>query len=135
MTVELVPDRPNVELRRDRDGTRVVVLAFPYDRALVELVRTIPNRRFDWDRREWSAPVSDWAGMKVAELLERYPELTTDDEARRMAVGLRQRWIGHVRTVRHDGRGWFVLETLAGPVPDALARGGGRAPTAACWCR
>ena len=55
--MELVPDRPNVELRRDRDGTRIVALAFPYDRALVDVVRAIPHRRFDWDRREWWAPV------------------------------------------------------------------------------
>ncbi len=49
--MEPVPDRRNVELRRDRDGVHVVVLAFPYDRELVELVRTIPHRRFDWDTR------------------------------------------------------------------------------------
>ncbi len=51
--MELVPDRPNVELRPSSDGERIVVLAFPYDRRLVEQVRTIPNRRFDWATREW----------------------------------------------------------------------------------
>ena len=71
VTVELVADRPNVELRRDRDGTRVVVLAFPYDRSF-DLARSIPPA-LDWDRREWLAPVSDWAGMKVAELLSETP--------------------------------------------------------------
>ena len=124
VTVELVPNRPNVELRRDRDGTRIVALAFPYDPALVDLARSIPHRRFDWDRREWLAPVSDWAGMKVAELLERSPELTTDDNAREWLSALKLRWIGHVRTTRHDGGGWFALETLAGPVPEELARAG-----------
>jgi SWI/SNF-related matrix-associated actin-dependent regulator of chromatin subfamily A-like protein 1 len=121
VTVELVPDRPNVELRRERDGTRIVALAFPYDRDLVDLARSIPHRRFDWDRREWLAPVSDWAGMKVAELLARSPELTADEEAREWLAAIRRRWIGHVRTTRHAGKGWFVLETLAGPVPDELS--------------
>jgi SWI/SNF-related matrix-associated actin-dependent regulator 1 of chromatin subfamily A len=117
--MQLAPERPNVELR-DRGGERVVVLAFPYERELVELVRTIPHRRFDWDTREWSAPAEDWAGMKVAEALRRYPELTADEGVLLWLAGVQQRWIGYVRTTRHDGRGWWVLHTLAGPVPEAL---------------
>lgn len=120
--MQLVPDRPNVELR-DREGERFVVLAFPYQRELVELVRTIPHRRFDWDTREWSAPAEDWAGMKVAEALERYPELTADESVVQWLERVQQRWIGYVRTTRHDGRGWWVLDTLAGPVPEALRSG------------
>ncbi len=118
--MQLAPERPNVELRRDRAGEQVVVLAFPYDRGLVELVRTIPNRRFDWDRREWSAPAEDWAGMKVAELLERHPELSASADVLAWLSGVRRRWIGYVRTTRCDGRGWWVLETRAGEVPEAL---------------
>jgi superfamily II DNA or RNA helicase len=121
--IELAPDRPNVELRRDPDGEPYVVLAFPYDRALVELVRTIPSRRFDWDTREWSAPAEDWAGIKVAEVLERYPELTADEETIEWLAGVERRWLGYVRTTRHDGRGWWVLDTRAGPVPDELREG------------
>jgi len=121
--MEQVPDRPNVELRRDREGQQFVVLAFPYDRRIVEQVRTIPHRRFDWDTREWSAPADDWAGMKVAELLERYPELTAEADVAEWLSGLRRRWIGYVRTTRHDGRGWLVLETWAGPVPERLRSG------------
>jgi SWI/SNF-related matrix-associated actin-dependent regulator of chromatin subfamily A-like protein 1 len=121
--MELAPRRPNVELRDDPDGERFVVLAFPYDRALVELVRTIPHRRFDWDTREWSAPAEDWAGIKVAEVLERYPELTADDEVLAWLAGVERRWLGYVRTTRHDGRGWWVLDTRAGPVPEELREG------------
>jgi SWI/SNF-related matrix-associated actin-dependent regulator 1 of chromatin subfamily A len=120
--MRLAPDRPNVELR-DRGGEQFVVLAFPYERELVDLVRTIPNRRFDWDTREWSAPAEDWAGMKVADALERYPELTADEAVVQWLAGVKRRWIGYVRTTRHDGRGWWVLHTLAGPVPEALHAG------------
>jgi superfamily II DNA or RNA helicase len=119
--MEAVPDVPNVELREDKYGEPIVVLAFPYDRELVDLVRTIPGRRFDWDRREWFAPATDFAAIKVAQLLQSYPRLTATGEAQRWLEGVRSRWIGQIRTTRYDGRGWFVLRTLAGPVPDALA--------------
>jgi hypothetical protein len=123
--MELLPDRPNVELRHDDDraGERIVVLAFPYDPGIVEFVRTIPNRRFDWEVREWSAPVDDWTGMKVAELLELYPELTADDGVLAWLSVVERRWIGYVRTTRYDGRGWWVLDTRAGRVPEALRAG------------
>ncbi len=121
--MELVSERPNVELRPASDGEALVVLAFPYDRTLVELVRTLPHRRFDWDTREWSAPASDWSAMKVSEILDRYPELSTDSDVQTWLAGARRRWIGHVSTIRHDGRGWWALSTLAGPVPEALCAG------------
>jgi superfamily II DNA or RNA helicase len=118
--MKLVPDRAHVELRADRDGGHTVVLSFPYDRALVELCRSIPHRRFDWDRREWFAPASDWAAMKVIEALERFPELTPSAEVGEWLASVAKRWIGSVSTVRYDGRGWLVLKTLAGPVPETL---------------
>jgi hypothetical protein len=118
--VELAPGRPNIELRMARDGQRNVVLSFPYDRALVEMARSIPHRRFDWDSREWSAPASDWAALKVEELLDRYPELSAGDEVHAWLRGVRRRWIGTVSTARHEGGGWLVLSTLAGPLPEAV---------------
>ena len=119
--MDLVKDRPNVELRRDREGQLTVVLSFPYDRALVEMARSIPHRRFDWDSREWSAPASDWAALKVAEVLDRCPELDAHADVHAWLDGVRRRWIGTVSTTRHDGTGWLVLTSLAGPLPDALA--------------
>lgn len=116
-------DAPHVVLRTDPDGHPVVVLSFPYDRALVELVRTIPHRRFDWDTREWSAPAGDWAALKVTEALERYPELRPTPEVVQWLTGVKRRWIGSVSTTRHDGRGWWVLNTLAGTVPEPLRSG------------
>jgi hypothetical protein len=119
--MELAPDRPNVELRRAPDGSPVVVLAFPYDAHVVAVVRTIPHRRFDWDRREWWAPADDWSGVHVAEVLARFPELTTSAEVDAWLAGIERTWVGRVSTARHDGRGWFGLHRRAGTLPEPLA--------------
>jgi superfamily II DNA or RNA helicase len=119
--MELLPrDRPNVSLRHTTDGGEWVVLSFPYEANLVNLARSIPHRRFDWDTREWSAPLTDWAGIRVQDILERYPELDASDEVRGWLAGVKRRWIGNVTTVRHDGHGWWRLETVAGSLPSEL---------------
>src|SRR3954447_8714151 len=104
--MELVEDRINVELRRTADGQTIVVLGFPYDARIVDAVRRIPGRRFDWDEREWFAPADDWVGVHVADVLTRFPELTVTDEAAAWLTRLADRWIGRVTTTRWDGRGW-----------------------------
>jgi SWI/SNF-related matrix-associated actin-dependent regulator 1 of chromatin subfamily A len=121
--MQLVEDRPNIELRRGEGGGLIVVLAFPYDPHIVAVVRGIPQRRFDWDRREWWAPVDDWAGVHVAEVLERFPELTTSPQVDAWLAAIERRWVGRVSTTVHDRRGWFVLRTRAGTVPEALQEG------------
>ena len=121
--MELVEERPNVELRRGPDGRSIVVLSFPYDPHIVASVRSIPQRRFDWDTREWWAPVDDWAGVHVAEVLDRFPELTTSAQVDAWLAAIERRWVGIVTTTRHDGRGWWVLRTRAGTVPEALLEG------------
>ncbi|HYV17048.1 MAG TPA: DEAD/DEAH box helicase [Conexibacter sp.] len=121
--MQLVPDSPNVELRTDAERGRIVVLSFPYDPHIVEVVRAIPHRRFDWDAREWWAPLDDWVALHVADVLRRFPELTASEQASAWIDSIEQRWIGHVRTARYDGRGWWELETVAGPVPEALRAG------------
>jgi SWI/SNF-related matrix-associated actin-dependent regulator of chromatin subfamily A-like protein 1 len=120
--MRVVPERENVELR-EIDGERQVVLAFQYDAAIVAAARTIPNRRFDWDSREWSAPAGDWAGARVAEIVDRFPELTTTPEVDVWLADVRRRWIGTVRTARFDGRGWWALHTLSGTPPAGLSPG------------
>jgi SWI/SNF-related matrix-associated actin-dependent regulator of chromatin subfamily A-like protein 1 len=115
-----VPDQPNVLLRPDGNGGQVVVLAFPYDALLVSAVRTLPNRRFDWETREWSAPADDWVSVKLREILHRYPELTSSREVEAWLAAASERWVGHVRTTRYDRRGWWALDTLAGSPPAAL---------------
>src|SRR3954447_4453964 len=121
--MQLAEERPNVELRRDPGGGSLVVLSFPYDPQVVALVRRIPGRRFDWDRREWYAPVDDWAGVHVADVVDRFPELTTSTEVDLWLRAVERRWVGRITTTRHDGGGWFALHTRAGEIPEALQEG------------
>jgi SWI/SNF-related matrix-associated actin-dependent regulator of chromatin subfamily A-like protein 1 len=121
VAVQEIPARPNVELRSDPERGELVVLAFPYREEIVNAVRKIPGRRFDWDTREWWAVCDDWVGAHVASVIERFPELTVADEASAWLTSLSSRWIGWVTAAKHDGRGWFVLETRAGTLPEALA--------------
>src|SRR3954467_14933641 len=118
--MELVDSRPNVVLREAADGQRIVVLGFPYDPHIVDAVRRIPGRRFDWDAREWFAAAQDWVGVHVADVLTRFPDLTTTADVDAWLSGLRERWIGTVGTMRHDGRGWFVMRTRAGAIPPEI---------------
>jgi SWI/SNF-related matrix-associated actin-dependent regulator of chromatin subfamily A-like protein 1 len=119
--MELAPAQINVELRRDRDGAPMVVLSFPYDPHVVAAVRSIPGRRFDWDTREWSAKVDDWTGAHVADVLQRFPDLTTSAEVDAWLRAVGRRWVGRVTTARRGGRGWFVLQTRAGRLPEDIA--------------
>ena len=121
--MELASGDPNVDLRRGPDGKPIVVLGFPYDPHIVALVRQIPHRRFDWDTREWWAPVDDWAAVHVAEVLKRFPKLTASTQVTIWLRGVGERWVGRVRTTRYDGRGWWILDTRAGTVPEALLKG------------
>ncbi len=119
-----VPDEPNVALRPTANGEgQEVVLAFPYDGHLVAAVRTLPGRRFDWDRREWSAPADGWVAAKLTEILRHRPELRRTPEFDAWLEETERRWVGHVRTTRYDGRGWFALDTLAGTPPEQLRAG------------
>ena len=119
--MELVPDTPNVELRLRRDGHRVVVLSFPYDVNLVAAVRAIPGRQFDWDTKEWSAPIDEWVGLHISHLLDRFPDLQPAPEVVTWLERIAERWIATVATTKHDGRGWFVLRTRGGDIPEAVA--------------
>ncbi|MDQ3609916.1 MAG: SNF2-related protein, partial [Actinomycetota bacterium] len=119
--MELAPPRHNVELRTGRDGVREVVFAFPYRADIVDAVRGIPGRRFDWDVKEWWAPADELTAVHVAAVLDRFPELTLTDDVAGWIGAVERRWLGFVTTARHDGRGWFVCETRGGELPPELA--------------
>ena len=111
----------NVELRRDGFGHPSVVLSFPYRADVVDAVRAIPGRRFDWDTREWWAPRADATAPYVQGVLERFPSLSVaPDVAEWLSTSVRG-WVGRVSAGRHAGAGWYVLETIAGELPEDLA--------------
>jgi SWI/SNF-related matrix-associated actin-dependent regulator 1 of chromatin subfamily A len=121
--VDLASDRPNVELRPGEGGSRIVVLSFPYDAWIVQAARAIPGRRFNWEAREWWAPATDQVAVYVADILARFPDLTSSPAVSEWLGGVGSRWIGNVTTTRHDGRGWWLAETRAGELPDGLRAG------------
>jgi SWI/SNF-related matrix-associated actin-dependent regulator of chromatin subfamily A-like protein 1 len=118
--MRLVEPVSNVVLRRDRNGQETVVFGFPYRADIVDAVRAIPGRRFDWDAKEWSAPRADATAPYVQGVLERFPELTVDDDVTVWLARAVRGWVGRVGTARREGGGWFVLETIAGELPPAL---------------
>src|SRR5919199_1228007 len=111
----------NVELRRDRHGQESVVFAFPYRAEVVEAVRAIPGRRFDWEAREWWAPRADATAPFVKGVLERFPILAVAPEVDEWLSRAVAGWVGRVTAGRLDGRGAFALETIAGELEEPLA--------------
>jgi SWI/SNF-related matrix-associated actin-dependent regulator 1 of chromatin subfamily A len=119
--VEAVPPIDNVVLRDGADG-RIVVLSFPYDAHIVAAARGIPGRRFDWDSKEWWAPVDDWVAVHVAEIVERFPDLRTSPEVAEWLGGIERRWVGRVDAVpAGQGQGAFALTSRAGRLPEEIA--------------
>ncbi|MCW3041171.1 MAG: hypothetical protein JWM31_3076, partial [Solirubrobacterales bacterium] len=118
--MEAVPPLDNVVLRDGATGPEVV-LAFPYDVQIVNAARAIPGRRFDWDTREWSAPVGDWVAVHVAEIIERFPELRCSPEVAEWLSDTERRWIGRVSAApAGHGTGAYALTTRAGRLPEEL---------------
>src|SRR5688572_27438040 len=127
--VRLVEPAHNVELRMDRHGHECVVFAFPYRADVVDAVRAIPGRRFDWDAKEWWAPQADATAPYVKGVLERFPSLLAADDVHTWLAEAVTGWVGRVGATRLDGRGAFVLETISGELPAELewTERGGRA--------
>jgi SWI/SNF-related matrix-associated actin-dependent regulator 1 of chromatin subfamily A len=118
--VELAPPRPNVEQRVDSAGEPVVVFVFPYDRVLVDAMRAIPGRRFDWVEREWSVPQHEVTAVYVADVLARFPSLLASDDVLAWLASAPSGWLGRVDVRKGDGEGEFVLRTLAGELAPEL---------------
>ncbi|MGI8623226.1 MAG: DEAD/DEAH box helicase, partial [Solirubrobacteraceae bacterium] len=114
-------ESPNVTLRSDRYGHEHVVFAFPYRPDVVDAVRAIPGRRFDWEAREWWVPRADATAPYVKGVLERHGWLTVSDEVELWLARAVTGWVGRVSAGRHAGTGAFLLERIAGELPEALA--------------
>ena len=124
----------NVELRVDRYGHESVVFAFPYRREVVDAVRAIPGRRFDWEAKEWWALQADQTAPYVKGVIERHPWLKVAPDVERWLAHATVGWVGRVGAGKRLGAGRFVLETISGELPDELARSP-RARAGGCGCR
>ena len=111
---------PNVELRRNPHGHESVVFTFPYRADIVDAVRAIPGRRFDWQAKEWWAPRADATAAYVQGVIERFPELEVAPDVAEWLARAVKGWVGRVTAARRAGAGWFVLDGIAGDLPDEL---------------
>jgi SWI/SNF-related matrix-associated actin-dependent regulator 1 of chromatin subfamily A len=111
----------NVELRVNAHGHDSVVFAFPYRADIVDAVRAIPGRRFDWEAKEWWAPRADAVAPFVKGVLERHPSLTVHPDVDAWLARAVTGWIGRVTAGKLHGDGFFVLDTIAGELEDPLA--------------
>jgi SWI/SNF-related matrix-associated actin-dependent regulator 1 of chromatin subfamily A len=120
----------NVELRLNHHGQESVVFAFPYRADIVDAVRAIPGRRFDWEAKEWWAPRADATAPYVKGVLERHPSLSVAPDVEAWLARAVKGWVGRVTAGRLDGSGRFVLDTISGELPEPLNgladRAGGR---------
>ena len=101
---------------------------------MVDAVRAIPGRRFDWDAKEWWAPQADSTAPYVKGVIERYPSLLVAADVTAWLADATSGWVGRVSAARLSGRGAFVLETISGELPDELAASP-RSAAAASGCR
>ena len=111
----------HVELRRDRHGHESVVFSFPYVREVVDAVRAIPGRRFDWDRKEWWALQADGTAPYVKGVIERHGWLQVHPDVHAWLAEAVTGWVGRVGAGKLRGGGRFVLDTISGELPDDLA--------------
>src|SRR4051812_8243761 len=111
----------NVELRRNSQGQDSVVFAFPYRADIVDAVRAIPGRRFDWEAKEWWAPRADAVAPFVKGVLERHSSLSVHPDVSEWLSRAVTGWIGRVTAGRIEGQGRFACETIAGELEEPLA--------------
>ena len=105
---------------RGSEAARSVVFAFPYRADLVDAVRRIPGRRFDWDRREWHAPATIEAAPYVLAVVEGYPELRVSDDVVDWLDEFGSGWVGRVAATKVGATGAFRLKRITGELPEEL---------------
>src|SRR4051812_22633469 len=119
--MKAVEEAPHVTLRADRYGHEHVVFAFPYRPDVVDAVRAIPGRRFDWEAREWWVPRADATAPYVQGVLEQHDWLVAAEDVEAWLARAVRGWVGKVTAGRHDGAGVFLLDHIAGELPEGLA--------------
>ena len=116
----------NVELRLNHHDQESVVFAFPYRADIVDAVRSIPGRRFDWEAKEWWAPRADATAPYVKGVLEQHASLTVSPEVEAWLARAVRGWVGRVSAGKRLRVGHFVLEKISGELPEVLAERGRR---------
>jgi SWI/SNF-related matrix-associated actin-dependent regulator of chromatin subfamily A-like protein 1 len=111
----------NVELRLNYHGQESVVFAFPYRADIVDAVRSIPGRRFDWQAKEWWAPRADATAPYVKGVLERHASLSVSPEVEAWLARAVRGWVGRVTAGKLSGAGHFALDKISGELPEGLA--------------
>ena len=111
----------NVELRLNQHGQESVVFAFPYRADIVDAVRSIPGRRFDWEAKEWWAPRADATAPYVKGVLERHESLSVSPEVEAWLARAVRGWVGRVTAGKVHGVGHFALDKISGELPESLA--------------
>jgi SWI/SNF-related matrix-associated actin-dependent regulator 1 of chromatin subfamily A len=109
----------NVQFGSDRRGRPTFVLSFAYDARLVDAVRRLPDRRFEWDAREWVVPRRPDTALALDGLLARHAALTPGEEVENWLEEGRRWWAqvtGGPGAVLDDG-----FELTVGSRPDLAA--------------
>ena len=127
----------NVELRaRPPRATTRVVFAFPYRADIVDAVRAIPGRRFDWEAKEWWAPQADATAPYVKGVLERHAVADASrPTSRRGSRAPSTGWVGRVTAGKLDGSGRVRARDDRRRAARAARGAGRRARRAARGCR
>src|SRR4051812_50215446 len=117
----------NVELRTNSHGHDAVVFSFPYRADIVDAVRSIPGRRFDWQSKEWWAPRADATAAYVQGVIERFPELEVAPDVTEWLRRAGKGWGGRGTAARGGGAGGVVVRRGPRGVPPGV-RGAPPAP-------
>ena len=92
---------------------------------MVDAVRSIPGRRFDWDSKEWWALQADGTAPYVKGVIERHAWLRVVADVEAWLAEAVTGWVGRVRRRGTTARGSFVLDTISGELPDGAGAAGG----------
>ena len=116
-----MPSGGRVWLRDEdpREGQELV-FDFPFDDELNEIVKRLPRRWFDWRRKHWRVPADPRIARLVEQVLGRFPRLEPSPEVLAW-LSESDRWRGVGTVVAHEGAGAFLVRTLSGDPPAALA--------------
>ncbi len=96
-----------------------IVFDFPFDEELNEAVKRLPGRWFDWRRKQWRVPADPRVAKSIELLLGRFGRLEADPAVLSW-LSDSDRFRAIVSVLARDGKGVFVMRTLAGEPSEEL---------------